>query len=258
LAVSADEEHWLLLNASPDIRQQIALTPALHPQCGSRHSPISAVLVTNGDVDHIAGLLGLRERQAFTLYGTAQTLGVLEENRVFNVLAPDLVRREMVGLDRAFEPLPGLVVELFAVPGKVPLWLEEGNPSIGSETDGTVGVVLAAKGRRLVYVPGCAGPSRVLYDRIEGADLLLFDGTLWRDDEMIEAGVGTKTGRRMGHMPMSGVDGSIAALAGAAIGRRVFVHINNTNAALVDGSPERAAVEAAGWAVAHDGMGFSL
>jgi pyrroloquinoline quinone biosynthesis protein B len=258
LAVSPDGEDWLLVNASPDLRQQLVATPMLHPRDTPRGSPIKAVLLSNGDVDHVAGLLSLRERQPFALYASAETLDVVDANRIFAVLDGDLVRREPVGLDRSFEPLPGLRVDLFAVPGKVPLWLEGAAPVVGAETGSTVGVVFQCGGRRAAYVPGCAAPSATLLERIAGADLLLFDGTLFRDDEMISVGVGVKTGRRMGHMPMSGPDGSIAALASLSIGRRVFVHVNNTNPALIEGSPERREVEAAGWTIAHDGLAFSL
>ena len=258
LAVSADGEDWILVNASPDIRQQIFDTPALRPRRGRRDSPVVAVVLTNGDLDHVAGLLGLRERQALTIYATPQTLRMLQGNRIFDVLDPELVRRESVGLGETFAPLPGLAIEFFAVPGKLPLWLEEVTPVIGQETESTVGVMLGLRGRRAAYVPGCAAVSEAVRRHIDGVDLLLFDGTLWLDDEMIEAGVGNRTGRRMGHMPMSGADGSIAALATVRAERRVFVHINNTNPALVRGSSERVALEAAGWTVGYDGMAFSL
>jgi pyrroloquinoline quinone biosynthesis protein B len=258
LAVSPDGTDWLLVNASPDIRQQIVHTPALRPRKRGRDSPISAVLVTNGDVDHVAGLLGLRERQSLTVYGTAQTLSVVSGNRIFGVLDSELVPRETIDLEVTFEPLPQLDVEVFAVPGKVPLWLEDERPVVGRETGETVGVALGSGGRRVVYIPGCAATTPSVLRRIEGADLLLFDGTLWRDEEMVEAGLGSKTGLRMGHMPMSGEKGSMAALAAATIGRRVFVHINNTNPTLVEGSPQRRGAEAAGWTIAHDGMSFSL
>jgi pyrroloquinoline quinone biosynthesis protein B len=258
LAVSPDGTGWLLVNASPDIRQQLLVTPALQPRQSLRDSSIQAVLISNGDVDHVAGLLALRERQPLALYGSAETLGLIGQNPIFAVLDRTLVRRETVALGESFEPLPGLSVQLFPVPGKVPLWMEGGSPVVGGETGSTVGVLLQAGGRRVAYVPGCAAPSPTLAERIRGADLLLFDGTLFRDDEMITSGTGTKTGRRMGHMPMAGPDGSMAALAPLPLGRRVFVHINNTNPALINGSPERRAVEAAGWTVAHDGMAFSL
>jgi pyrroloquinoline quinone biosynthesis protein B len=258
LAVSVDGKDWLLLNASPDIRQQIAATPALHPQEGARHSPIAAVLVTNGDVDHVAGLLGLREKQPFVLHGTAEVLQSIGDNRIFDVMDRDIVRRQAVVLGNEFSPLPGLVAKLIAVPGKVPLWQEQGEPAVGAATETTVGVLLSANGRGIAYIPGCAAVTPEVRQAVAEVDLLLFDGTLWRDDEMVLAGLGTKTGRRMGHLSMSGPDGSMAALADAPAGRRVFVHINNTNPALIDGSAERRAVEQAGWAVAHDGMAFTL
>ena len=258
VAVSADGDDWLLVNASPDVRRQLADTPVLHPREALRHSPVRAVLLTNGDVDHVAGLLTLREGQPFTLYASRAILDSLGANRVFDVLADGVVAREAVAMDRAFEPLPGLAVTLFPVPGKVPLWLEDETMRIGAETETTVGALVEAGGRRLAYVPGCARVTDGLKERIAGVDALLFDGTVLRDDDMIRAGVGTKTGWRMGHVPMRGEHGSIAALADVVVGRRVFVHINNTNPVLVEGSPERADVEAAGWTVAHDGLRLSL
>ena len=156
IAVSPDGERWLLVNASPDIRQQLFDNPAMHPRTGLRHSPIHAVLLTNGDVDHVAGLLTLREGQPFTLYGTAGILDSVNANRVFDVMAAGVVAREPIALDRRFEPVPGLHVTLFAVPGKVPLWLEDETLEIGAETETTVGAMIEAGGRRLAYIPGCA------------------------------------------------------------------------------------------------------
>ncbi|MGY2048545.1 pyrroloquinoline quinone biosynthesis protein PqqB [Methylobacterium sp. JK268] len=258
LAVSPDGETWLLVNASPDIRQQLFATPALHPRRSLRHSPIGAVLLTNGDVDHVAGLLTLRESQPFRLHATRNILESVSANRVFDVLAPEHVSRREVALDAPFEPVAGLTVTLFAVPGKVPLWLEEGTPEIGAETETTVGAMIEAGSRRLAYVPGCARVTEDLRRRLAGADLLLFDGTVFLDDDMIRAGVGTKTGWRMGHVPMTGEGGSIAGLAAVPIGRRVFVHINNTNPVLVEESEARRAVEAEGWTVAHDGLTLTV
>ncbi|MFE1601834.1 pyrroloquinoline quinone biosynthesis protein PqqB [Methylobacterium sp. ID0610] len=258
LAVSPDGDTWLLVNASPDIRQQLFATPALHPRHGLRHSPIAAVLLTNGDVDHVAGLLTLREGQPFRLHATRNILDSVSANRVFDVLAAEHVARREVALNETFEPVPGLSVTLFAVPGKVPLWLEDGTPEIGAETETTVGAMIEAGGKRLAYVPGCARVTDDLKCRLAGADLLLFDGTVLADDDMIRAGVGTKTGWRMGHVPMTGDGGSIAALAAVPIGRRIFVHINNTNPVLVEGSDARRAVEAEGWTVAHDGLTIAL
>lgn len=258
IAVSAGNGAWVLLNASPDLRAQIAATPALQPKNGDRDSPIRAVVLTNGDVDHVAGLLTLRESQPFELFGTRDTLELLRQNQVFDVVAPALVPRRPADFGSSFAPVPGLEMEFFTVPGKVPLWCEGAGLVIGEESGATVGVTVTANGRRLVYVPGCAAVTPALRARMSGADLLFFDGTLYRDDEMITAGIGTKTGARMGHLSMSGTEGTLALLADVDVSRRVFIHINNTNPVLIDGSPERRAVEAAGWAVARDGMEFSL
>lgn len=254
LAVSADGERWLLVNAAPDLRQQIAQNPALQPKSGLRHTPIGAVLLTNGDVDHVAGLLSLRESQAFKLFGTSQILDSLSANPVFDVMSPRFVERSPVRLHAAFEPIDGLQVTLFPVPGKVPLWLERGEPVIGEATETTVGALIEAAGRRLAYIPGCALVTDEVRHHIRGVDALLFDGTVFMDDDLIRAGVGQKTGWRMGHMPMTGENGSLRALADLVIGRKIFVHLNNTNPVLVDGSEERSFVERAGWQVAHDGM----
>lgn len=258
IAVSPNGTDWLLVNASPDIRQQLFDSPAMHPQAGLRHSPIKAVLLTNGDVDHVAGLLTLREGQPFTLYGTAGILDSVNANRVFDVMAEAVVARSAVAMERSFTPLPGLTVTLFPVPGKVPLWLEDETMEIGAETETTVGAMIEANGRRLAYIPGCARVTEKLKGQIAGVDALLFDGTVYYDDDMIRAGVGTKTGWRMGHVPMRGEGGAVEALADVALGRRVFVHINNTNPVLIEDSPERAEIEAAGWTVAHDGLELSL
>jgi pyrroloquinoline quinone biosynthesis protein B len=249
---------WSLINASPDIRQQITDTPLLQPRFGLRDSPIDAVVVTNGDVDHVAGLLTLRESQPFTLYGTTRILGALAANAVFDVMSPQFVTRMAVPLETAFEPLPGLAVTLFAVPGKTALWLEAGEPVIGEATETTEGAMIEAGGRRLAYIPGCALVNDVVRTRVAGVDALLFDGTVFADDDLIRAGVGEKTGWRMGHVPMTGEKGSVRALANLPIGQRIFTHVNNTNPVLVDGSDERRQVEDAGWQVARDGMTLSL
>ncbi|HTR14543.1 MAG TPA: pyrroloquinoline quinone biosynthesis protein PqqB [Roseiarcus sp.] len=254
LAVSADGESWLLLNASIDLRQQILATPAIQPKGQRRHSPITALLLTNTDVDHAAGLLALRERQPFTIWGTRSTLDTIGANRIFDVVAHDIVSRRSVELGERFEPLPGLSVELFPVPGKVPLWLEQGEVRTDALGEQTVGVAVEAGGRRLVYAPGCAGATDDLHERIANAHALFFDGTLFADDEMIANGLGEKTGRRMGHMPISGPDGTLEALARHASVRRILTHINNSNPILIEGSPEEAKVKAAGWEIAYDGM----
>ncbi|WP_237477280.1 pyrroloquinoline quinone biosynthesis protein PqqB [Lichenibacterium dinghuense] len=257
LAVSADGLHWTLVNASPDLRQQILATPALHPRGGSRHSPISAVVLTNGDVDHMAGLITLRERQAFALHASPSLHAMIDVDPVFAVLDRAFVSRHALLMGEA-NVVNGLAVTPFAVPGKVPLFLESGEVAVGAETDMTVGLDIRANGRRLVHVPGCASVTPSLLERVRGADLLLFDGTTYTDDEMPRLGLSPKTAARMGHVAMDGPGGSLEALAGAEVGAKVYVHVNNTNPALVEGSAERRTVEAAGWRVAHDGMEFRL
>jgi pyrroloquinoline quinone biosynthesis protein B len=257
LAVSADDERWVLLNASPDLRQQILATSALHPRAAPRHSPIAAVVLTNGDIDHVAGLLSLRESQRFELYATAGILDVLAANPIFDALNPACVERHPMRLDEPVE-MAGLAITPFAVPGKVALYLERGEPVIGGEGEDTVGLEVHAGAARFFFVPGCARVTQGLAARLEGAPLLFFDGTLWTDDEMVQSGTGAKTGARMGHISVSGPDGSLAALGSANVGRKVYVHINNTNPMLLDDSPERAAVVRAGWEVAHDGMEVRL
>ncbi len=262
LAVSVDGERWVVLNASPDIRAQIMARPQMQPRdaatAGLRNTPIAAVVITNGDIDHIAGLLSLRESQAFDLWTTDAIAEVLAANPIFDVLNPALVRRRRIALDAAFEPVPGLTLELFAVPGKVPLFLEGETVETDLMGEQTVGVRLSDGASEAFYIPGCARMTPALAERLRGAALVFFDGTVFHDDEMIRAGVGAKTGRRMGHMAMAGPEGTLAAFAPLDVARKVYVHINNTNPVWNPASPERASVEAAGWEVGRDGMEIVL
>lgn len=256
LAISADGERWTLLNAAPDLRAQLAATPALHPR-GLRASPIEAVVLTGAEVDQTAGLLNLRERSPFTLAATAETLATLGTNKMFDVLAQGVVTRRAVEIGKPFVLPGGLTAELFTVPGKVPLYLERGTLELAAESGANVGVEISADGARLCFIPGAANVTPALRERLLNASVILFDGTLFSDDEMIASGTGEKTGRRMGHMPINGADGSLATLNGLGK-RRIYIHINNTNPILIDGSPERQRVEAAGWEVAADGLEISL
>lgn len=268
LAVSADGANWFLLNASPDLRQQIADNPSLHPKSGKRHSPIQGAVLTNADVDHIGGLLTLRESQPLTIYATPRVHTVLRDNSLFNILNPAFVGRINLPFEQPFElkgaddAPSGIHVTVFPVPGKVALYLEDeaAGPNFGSVAEDTIGLRIhnADTDKVAYYLPGCSSLPNQLGERITGADLVFFDGTTWTDDEMLTTGVGHKTGQRMGHMSMSGDDGSIAAFSGLQIERRVFVHINNTNPVLLDNSPERAEAEQAGWEVGFDGMEIIL
>lgn len=259
VAVSADGDRWFILSASPDLRQQLERAPALHPREGLRHTPIEGVVLSGGDVDAIAGLLTMRERQPFTVFATRRIHQVLDDNPIFEVLARDVVRRERVTLDHSFALGSALTASFFAVPGKVPLYLESGDePPPIIENDTTVGIEVTDGSVRMLYIPGCAAMSDGLRKRLNGADIVFFDGTLWRDDEMVSAGLSAKTGRRMGHMSLSGPDGTIEAFRLIDIGRKVIIHMNNSNPVLLADSPERAEAEAAGWTVSHDGMEFEL
>ena len=268
VAVSADGNQWFLLNASPDLGTQICDNAPLHPQEVPRHSPIKGVIVTNGDVDHVAGLLTLRESQPLALYGTTRVLNFLADNSIFNVLNKDYVTRRPLTLHQPFSLTDhdgndsGLEVEAFAVSGKIALWLEDESKgdNLGTEEEDTIALVIrdANSDKRFFYIPACATVTDSLRQRLEGAALVFFDGTVWHDDEMAQAGVGTKTGQRMGHICNAGDSGAMASLAPCDIARKVFIHINTTNPILLPSSPERKQVEANGWEVANDGMHLTL
>lgn len=252
LAVSMDGRDWAILNASPDIRQQLIVCPPLHPR-GLRNTPIKSVLITNGDIDHLAGLLTLREGQAFDLFVTGAVARVIDANPIFNALRPH-VRRQTIASDAPFPLLPGLEARLFAVPGKVPLYMERAGADPATLDDHTVGIELTdAAGERAFYIPGCREWTPDLVARLTGARLLFLDGTVFEDDELSRIGVATKTGRRMGHVPISGEDGSLARLAALRPTRKIFVHINNTNPVWREGA-ERTEVVRHGFEVAFDGM----
>jgi len=268
IAVSADDQHWYLINASPDLRQQLIATPQLHPRPGQlRHSPIAGVVLTNGEVDAVAGLLSMREGSPFTLYGHAKVLAILKTNSIFNVLNEKTVPRQPIDIDQAFEPvLPdgapsGIEILPFAVPGKGAWYLEgEAHPAGQDDAGDTLGLRITdkANGRYFYFLAACAAMTDDLRTRLAGAPLVFFDGTVWRDDELIAAGLGHKTGQRMGHMAMSGEHGAIEALRGLGIASKVFLHINNSNPALLHGSAERAAAERAGWQIPADGTEITL
>ena len=255
IAVSTTDGRWTLINASPDLSAQIRATPALHPRSGTRSSPIEAVVLTGAEVDQIAGLLSLRESTPFALYATPASHAAVAANAMFGAM--DSMTRRAVNPGERFMLAGEIEASLFLVPGKAPLYLERDMPELDTESAANVGIELVHEGRRLVFVPGAARVTDAMRERFARADVLVFDGTLFSDDEMIRAGAGQKTGRRMGHMPVDGEDGSLRALSGTSA-RRIFVHINNTNPILIDDSPERRKVEAAGWQVASDGMEIVL
>jgi pyrroloquinoline quinone biosynthesis protein B len=268
IAITADGEHWFLINASPDLRQQLIATPQLHPKPGKlRHSPISGVILTNGEIDAVAGLLSMREGWPFTIYAHERVLSILKDNSIFNVLNDKNVARRAIELDKAFEPLlpngspSGIEIVPFEVPGKGAWYLEgKSHPSGRDGAGDTLGlrIVDKASGKYLYFVAACAAVTEDVKARLAGAPLVFFDGTVWRDDELIAAGLGSKTGQGMGHIAMSGDAGAIATLASLDIGRKIFLHINNSNPALLHDSEEREIAERAGWQIAADGTEITL
>jgi pyrroloquinoline quinone biosynthesis protein B len=268
IAISADGEHWFLINASPDLRQQLIAAPQLHPKPGQlRHSPISGVILTNSEVDAVAGLLSMREGSPFTIYAHPRVLAILKANSIFNVLSEANVKRQPIAIEEALEPtLPdgspsGIEIVPFAVPGKGAWYLEgKAHPAGGDGAGDTLGLRIGDKttGKHLYFLAACAQVTPELKQRLAGASLIFFDGTVWRDDELIAAGLGAKTGQAMGHIAMSGENGAIAALADLGIDRKIFLHINNSNPALLQDSAERKAAERAGWEIPADGMELTL
>ena len=268
IAVGVDGDHWFLINASPDLRQQLIATPQLHPKAGQlRMSPIAGVILTNGEIDAVAGLLSMREGSPFTIYAHARVLAILKANSIFNVLGENNVRRQPIDADQPFEPtLPdgspcGIEILPFAVSGKGAWYLEgKVHPGGNDGAGDTIGLRIKDKrsGKFFYFVAACAVVTDELKTRLAGAPLVFFDGTVWRDDELIVAGLGDKTGQAMGHIAMSGDHGAIAALDGLDIGQKVFLHINNSNPALLRASAERKIAERAGWRIPADGTEIVL
>jgi pyrroloquinoline quinone biosynthesis protein B len=265
VAVSADGAAWLLLNCSPEIRQQIEGFPGLHPR-GPRDSPIAAILVTNGDLDHCLGLLSLRESHPLVVYATEPVRrGFVEDNVLYRTLErfPGQVtwRALKLGGDETIagpdgRPI-GLAVTPLAVPGKPPIHLEHRAPPAPEDNIG-VRVREQATGRVIVYCSAAAAVTDDMRRALDGADAVFFDGTFWSSDELPALGLGTKRAEEMAHLPVGGPGGSLARLAGLRTRRRIYIHINNTNPMLRDDSAERAQVDAAGWEIAGDGMEVRL
>jgi len=265
VAVSDDGEQWFLLNASPEIRAHIESFPPLHPR-EPRHSGIQAILLGNGDLDHCLGLLSLRESHPLVVYATdAVRRGFTEGNALYRTLErfPGQVTWRVLAPGRV-EPLRGtsdrdggLEVQAMPVPGKPPVHLDGRVPRQAEDN-----VAFRIRGRRsgrvLVYASAVGAVTDAVRRALAGADCVFFDGTFWTADELPALGLGDKRAEDMAHVPVGGPGGSLSALADLTAGRKIFIHLNNSNPMLRDDSPARAAVEAAGWEVAYDGMEVSL
>jgi pyrroloquinoline quinone biosynthesis protein B len=265
VGISADGERWFLLNASPEIRSQIESYPPLHPR-GPRHSPIAAVVLTNGDLDHSLGLLSLRESHPLVIYATDRVRrGFIEGNVLYRTLQrfpgqvtwKTLTLGQEIGLNGADGPPSGLVITAVPAPGKPPVHLEGLAPSDPGENVGLL-IVDRSMGGHLAYFSAAGGITPVVRAALDGADCVFFDGTFWSSDELIALGLGNKRADEMAHLPVGNAGGSLDLLTGMRTSRRIYIHINNTNPMLRPRSPERAQTEASGWEVAYDGMEVTL
>jgi pyrroloquinoline quinone biosynthesis protein B len=268
VAVSGDNHTWFLLNASPDLRTQIEATPALHARGAGRNSPIGGVVLTSGDIDQIAGLLSLRELQPFLIYCTTSIRRILQEdNSVFSMLnrVPGQVSWTEISSEDSFFLRTiagndfGVSCTVFSLGNRYPAYVSPERVASLEPEEALVGVMLSSQsGGRLAYMPAVPAVDDSLLKRLEDADLLLFDGTFWSNDELIRAQGSGSTAREMGHIPVSGAGGSLRMLAGLRHPRKVFVHVNNTNPMVDESGPEYERVRAAGWEVAEDGWSFDL
>jgi pyrroloquinoline quinone biosynthesis protein B len=268
VAVSADDRHWFLLNASPDLRAQIEATRELHPRGAVRQTPIAGIVLTNADLDHVLGLLLLREFQPLRLHSTPSVRRILlEDNSAFGMLrqfedqlAWEEIRPGGVFRLRGGGPeSPAIDGEARRVPGRYPAYVTAARREQLAAEEAVLGLILRAPGgARLAYFPGLPEITEAWLEDASRCDVLLVDGTFWTDDELVRTRGAGKTARQMGHVPLSGPDGTIARLASLTRTRKVFVHVNNTNPMLNEDGPEHAAVRAAGFEVARDGLEIVL
>jgi pyrroloquinoline quinone biosynthesis protein B len=267
VAISVDGRSWFLLNASPEIRQQIESSPCLHPRA-LRDTPIQGIILTNGDLDHCLGLLSLRESQPLALYASEQVRrGFTDENVLYRTLERFEGQAVWYALDlnEAAAAMPlrllngdpsGLTLRAFAVPGKAALHLAQTKPEAGDN----IGLVIKDErtGRSLAYMAAAGANSPAVTAAVAGADCVFFDGTFWSSEELIALGASERRAEDMAHWPISGPEGSLSFLARHAHARRIYIHINNPNPILREDSNERARVAAAGVEVAFDGMELTL
>jgi pyrroloquinoline quinone biosynthesis protein B len=264
VAVSADGQHWFLLNASPDIRGQIESTPALQPPAGKmRGSPIEAVLLTNADLDHSLGLLLLREGEKLQVHAPANVQRSLTDGISMSPVLASFCGVKWI--EPSGEPSPlllrdgsasGLLCQAFPVQGHSPRFVKRSVFQSGH----VVGYRISDEktGGRLLFLPDVAALEEKTVETLRDCDLLLLDGTFWSEHEMQDNDAGHLTASSMGHVPISGTDGSLRIVAELKTKRKVYVHINNTNPILLEDSPERAAVMAAGCVIGEDGMEFTI
>lgn len=259
-AISSDGLHWFLLNASPDVHRQLTHLNGLTPE-GIRHVPIEGIIPTDAELDHTLGVALLREARQLQMYATSAVLEVLkEDSRLLpvteafaSVAITELPLEQPVSLRYRDGTEAGITLTAFAVQGDPPRFARREKPGH------TVGLMIeTSSGARAAFVPGCGALEPSLLQRLATVDLLLFDGTFWTDSELVSLGISERTARQMDHTPISGPDGSLAALKALPCRQKVYTHINNSNPILLEDSPERIEVSAAGLIVGDDGMRFTL
>ncbi|MBV8630762.1 MAG: pyrroloquinoline quinone biosynthesis protein PqqB [Silvibacterium sp.] len=268
LAVSANGLVWFLINASPDLRYQIESFFPLYPRPTSpRDSPIQGVVLTSAELDVCLGLLLLRESQPLTVYATESVIRILlEDNSFCGVLRrlPDQVRWRPIALDEPFclETIRGMPSGMRCTPiaaaGNFPGYVTAERASQLVVSQASIGLFIEHGEKKLAFIPGSPLVADSWLSELENCDALFFDGTFWSDDELIRVQGTTKTARQMGHLPVGGPDGSLKRFSGLKGPRKIFIHINNTNPMLDEGSDEHRQVIAAGWELAHDGMDLGI
>jgi pyrroloquinoline quinone biosynthesis protein B len=266
IAISANGVSWFLLGASPDLRTQIDATPDLHPRQGIRSSPLCGVILSCAELDHITGLLHLRELQPFNLYATCSVVSILrEQNSMFRTLnrVPTQVcwqplrPREEFQLRLPSGQASGIQCRTVALSDRYPSYVP--HPEKLTAEEATLGFILTSQeGRSVGYFPVVGSITEELQECFDRVDLLLLDGTFWSEDELIQVQGSGQTAREMGHVPVGGEAGSLRQLAGVRAGRKMYFHINNTNPMLNEAGPEYRAVRDAGWELAEDGWQVTL
>jgi pyrroloquinoline quinone biosynthesis protein B len=261
-AVSRDGRRWFLLNASPDIREQLAWLPSNGLPSGERHVPIEGLLLTDAEVDHSLGIVLLREARYLPVFATAAVQSILNHDSRFlavarafaDMPATELPLDEVIELSCRDGARSGLTVETFVVPAGPPQF------ATTAQRGHTVGLLVREEetGRTCAFVPGCGDLTPSLLSRLRPADVLLFDGTFWTDEELVTLGINARTARQMDHLPIAGPGGSLGQLRTLPCQYRVYTHINNTNPILLEQSPERAAVVEAGLTVGYDGLHITI
>jgi pyrroloquinoline quinone biosynthesis protein B len=269
VVVCSNAGEYYLLNASPDLRTQILSTSVLAPERPPRHTPIAGVLLTSADVDSVAGLLHLREFQPLHIYTTSSVRRiVLEENRIFHVLeraSPPAIWQDVplntwfpLGTANSTSGESSVRCRMVPLGSAYPDYISADLRRSLPPGEAVIGLVLAHGSKQIFYAPGLPGGSEEWKDWARSSDLCLLDGTFWAENELISAGVGSKTASEIGHVPLSGPGGLLEEFDSAKRGRRVLIHINNTNPILDEESAEHREVRDAGWEIAYDGMEFQL